>query len=218
MKLKYVPTPEPLHQLIIDTYVDMMNEGRHDNCVYCLSDEQIDELLNNCCLDDFYNQDDYLLSEEEEKFYKAYEKSQVSFSLYEEESLSQEDAISVLCEDISKYFSVYKIPKFKIKNKEWDLLFDTIYDFIAEPKSDYYDVLSILMRNACVRAMIYGERRITLRFILDQLDCLCDYFSIEKSEYLKNKILDSSKPSIVPSDKFKKKQINKNSINLHNNM
>lgn len=91
-----------------------------------------------------------------------------------EEILNKEETMIQLAAEYRTYKTAYKLPEFKVRNKEWDLLFDTMYDRLKELSLEdrLYELMSFTQRYVFADSLVNKRKEITIHSYLNQLPML----------------------------------------------
>lgn len=92
----------------------------------------------------------------------------------EELVLGKEETMEQIVYEYDIYRKLYKLPEMSIKNREWDILFDTIYEALAEQQAEnkFYKYMSFLNRYVLAASLVHQEKRITIYSYMGELSML----------------------------------------------
>ena len=108
-------------------------------------------------------------------------------------------SISLLMEEIDLYCDIYQLPPINISQKEWNILFNTIYEMTREIKreKDYYKFLNIINNYTLAEALVENSEIIILEDYVKSLNYLKKYNIsdqiIEKTANKITKYIDKNK-------------------------
>lgn len=96
--------------------------------------------------------------------------------------LNKEETMVQISTEYKTYKIAYNLPELSITNREWDLLFDTIYHKLEESSTEdkLYDYMSFLLRYVIAYSLIHKKQDISLNSFINQLHRL-EYIGMEKS-------------------------------------
>lgn len=82
-----------------------------------------------------------------------------------------EDVMEILIEDLEVYSDLYKIPELSITNDEWDLFFDTIYEYYESHSLSEFYFLDMVDVNkfAMAKSLVYEQKSISLNTYISAL-------------------------------------------------
>lgn len=109
-----------------------------------------------------------------------------------EVTLTKEETIQKIKEEYYLYASLYSLPKQNISFKEFQSLFDVLYERLKELEieEEYYSCMHFLLQCVLSYALLYKETRITIASYIKQLEMLCVLeFSEEDVESIKEDLL-----------------------------
>ncbi len=88
--------------------------------------------------------------------------------------MTKEEVMIELASQYRVYAQAYKLPKFTVTNKEWELLFDTMYSRLKELslENKLYDIMSFLQRYTFAESLINNRKEININSYLNQLSML----------------------------------------------
>ena len=97
--------------------------------------------------------------------------------------LNKEETMIQVSDEYRTYQIAYNLPELTIKNKEWDILFDTVYHKLEETstESKLYDYMSFLLRYVIAYALIHKQKDINFKSFIDQIPRL-EYLGISKKD------------------------------------
>lgn len=92
----------------------------------------------------------------------------------EEIVLEKEEAMERIVYEYDIYSMIYKLPEMSITNREWDILFDTIYDELVkkQAESKFYKYMSFLNRYVFASSLVHGDKKITVYSYIRELKML----------------------------------------------
>ena len=103
----------------------------------------------------------------------------------EEESqvLDLEETMIRISEEYRTYQIVYNLPELTIKNKEWDILFETVFHKLEESSKEdkLYEYMSFLLRYVIAYALVKNKKEISYTSFTDQI-CRLEYMGIKKED------------------------------------
>ena len=95
-------------------------------------------------------------------------------TIEEEKTIGKIPTMERISDEYRTYSRVYKLPPLKISNKEWELLFDTMYHQFEEYGIEelFYEYASALQRYVFAYALVKNTPSITIYSYLEQLPML----------------------------------------------
>lgn len=106
-------------------------------------------------------------------------------SIDEEEPtiLNLEETMIRISDEYRTYQIVYNLPNLTIKNKEWDILFETVFHKLEETSTEdkLYDYMSFLLRYVIAYALIKNKKEINYTSFIEQMHRL-EYIGIKKED------------------------------------
>ena len=97
--------------------------------------------------------------------------------------LDLEETMIRISEEYRTYQIVYNLPELTIKNKEWDLLFETVFHKLEETSKEdkLYEYMSFLLRYVIAYALVKNKKEISYTSFTDQI-CRLEYMGIKKED------------------------------------
>lgn len=88
-----------------------------------------------------------------------------------QEYLDKEETMIRVSDEYRVYKVAYNLPDLTIKNKEWEILFDTVYHKLEETATEdkLYDYMSFLQRYVITYALVHKQKEINYRSFIDQI-------------------------------------------------
>lgn len=88
--------------------------------------------------------------------------------------LNKEEAMIQVSDEYRVYKKVYNLPDLTITNKEWDILFDTVFHKLEETCTEdkFYDYMSFLLRYVIAYALVNKKQEINYLSFINQLNRL----------------------------------------------
>lgn len=88
--------------------------------------------------------------------------------------LNKEETMIQVSDEYRVYKKVYNLPDLTITNKEWDILFDTIFHKLEETCTEdkFYDYMSFLLRYVIAHALVNKKQEINYLSFINQLNRL----------------------------------------------
>ncbi len=85
--------------------------------------------------------------------------------------MSKEEVMIELATQYRVYKRIYELPEFKVSNKEWDILFDVMYNRLAELslENEYYNYMSFLQRYTFAYSLVTKRKEINIGTYISQL-------------------------------------------------
>lgn len=147
-----------------------MDAERLEEEVYTI--QIIDEYFKNGKLrsDEEFFRDGVDISEfADESLYNEY--MDVDESGYKDYEDTIEDVMDILVSDLEIYNILYKMPQLSISNDEWDLFFDTTYEYYKSHNLDefYFTDMVDLNRFAIAKSLVYEQESISLDTYISSL-------------------------------------------------
>lgn len=101
----------------------------------------------------------------------------------EQEPLNKEETMVQVSDEYRTYQIAYNLPDLTIKNKEWDILFDTVYHKLEESATEekLYDYMSFLLRYVIAYSLIHKQKEINFKSFIDQIHRL-EHLGISKKD------------------------------------
>lgn len=124
---------------------------------------------------DFYTPEFKKFIEEEKDSIEVEEPEQGKIHLLEEEHiLCKDEVMQQIVHEYDVYCTIYNIPPMTISRKEWDALFDVIYDSLKEKgiENELYNYMSFLQRYTFAYALLHKTQSITIYSFLNQMHML----------------------------------------------
>jgi hypothetical protein len=121
-------------------------------------------------------------TEQEKKYREALVKQKcgiynnsANLRIVEDETfLDKADSIERIMYEIDTYLVAYELPPLDVTDKEWDLFFDSVYDFLAKRglESSFYDLVSFVEKYTFAKTLYTGKKEININSFIDNLDHL----------------------------------------------
>ena len=88
--------------------------------------------------------------------------------------LNKEETMIQVSDEYRVYKKVYNLPDLTITNKEWDILFDTVFHKLEETYTEdkFYDYMSFLLRYVIAYALVNKKQEINYLSFINQLNRL----------------------------------------------
>lgn len=88
--------------------------------------------------------------------------------------LNKEETMIQVSDEYRIYKKVYNLPDLTITNKEWDILFDTVFHKLEETCTEdkFYDYMSFLLRYVIAYALVNKKQEINYLSFINQLNRL----------------------------------------------
>lgn len=88
--------------------------------------------------------------------------------------LNKEETMIQVSDEYRVYKKVYNLPDLTITNKEWDILFDTVFHKLEETSTEdkFYDYMSFLLRYVIAYALVNKKQEINYLSFINQLNRL----------------------------------------------
>lgn len=89
-------------------------------------------------------------------------------------TLNKEETMIQVSDEYRVYKKVYNLPELTITNKEWDILFDTVFHKLEETCTEdkFYDYMSFLLRYVIAYALVNKKQEINYLSFINQLNRL----------------------------------------------
>lgn len=118
--------------------------------------------------------------------------------------LNKEETMIQVSDEYRVYKKVYNLPELTITNKEWDILFDTVFHKLEETCTEdkFYDYMSFLLRYVIAYALVNKKQEINYLSFINQLNRL-EIIGMKKEDIrdIEKKIRATlPKPKIIPID------------------
>lgn len=131
-----------------------------------------------------------------------------------ENILTKEEVMEGLTTDLDVYYYAYQLPPFKVKNKEWNILFDKTYNLCLKKGlvKDYDTIIAQINRLVLAEALVEKKENIQIEDYIDNLYYLRLYGIKPKECLLVQKEIfeEINKCEIIDLEKVKKKRYSKN--------
>ena len=155
-------------------------------------------------------------SEDERKFNEAYEK-QISKEQKEYKKnhpyLTKRETMEEIVSEIDFYYDIYELPLLDINDKDWDNIFDTLYNYLKDNniEKNFYDIASSLVRYTLASKLGKKEQPIMMQDFIDNISNLAyNYLDFETTINLKNEVIDNlTKAPVLSLNKYKEKKLKK---------
>lgn len=119
------------------------------------------------------------------------------------------EAVSLL----DSYSEIYKVPTVRISDKEWDILFEEVYDFYTEYDLNYFFEQDMLMLNrlAISRSLLYNKKYLDIYDYINSFNYLDSMVLTEGEKKTLNKRVDMlcDKEKVIPMEKFLQKKFDR---------
>ena len=118
--------------------------------------------------------------------------------------LNKEETMIQVSDEYRVYKKVYNLPDLTITNKEWDILFDTVFHKLEETCTEdkFYDYMSFLLRYVIAYALVNKKQEINYLSFINQLNRL-EIIGMKKEDIrdIEKKIRSTlPKTKIIPID------------------
>lgn len=122
---------------------------------------------------DFYR-DEFreLMHEAEADFQKEQERQGPKLELVcEEKPLTKDETQAKIVDEYERYCIIYQIPTMKISPREWDILFDTVYERLEEldVTEEFYPLMNFLLQYVLSTSLLHNKRGITIYSFVEKL-------------------------------------------------
>lgn len=203
--------------LIKDFINDIKIEKNNNksNTISIVEEKDVEQILQEGIgkksVEDFYSEkyksainrsETYAETEEEKKYKLALQKQQYiaqknsslkrisDYTNY----LNKDETMEQVLKEVDAYTVAYNLPPLEILNSEWDLFFDTTYDFFNKKgiESEFYDLISQVGRFVFAKAILNKKNKI---FIYD---------FVENLYYLENQKIDKKEIAILQKEMLSK--------------
>lgn len=135
----------------------------------------------------------YVETEKEKKYREALEKQQrqinkdyPNLTLIENDTnyLDKEETMVQVVREIDAYAIVYNLPPLEISNSQWDVFFDTIYNFFEKKgiEKNFYDLISQVGRFVFAKSLLQKKNKISI------YDFVKNLYYLENQEITKKEI------------------------------
>lgn len=97
--------------------------------------------------------------------------------------LNKEETMIQVSTEYKTYKIAYNLPELSITNKEWDILFDTVYHKLEEKGQveSFYNYMSFLQRYVIAYSLIHNKKEISFQSYIDQVHRL-EHIGLTKEE------------------------------------
>lgn len=97
--------------------------------------------------------------------------------------LNKEETMIQVSTEYKTYKIAYNLPELSITNKEWDILFDTVYHKLEENAQveRFYNYMSFLQRYVIAYSLIHNKKEISFQSYINQIHRL-EYIGLTKEE------------------------------------
>lgn len=97
--------------------------------------------------------------------------------------LNKEETMIQVSTEYKTYKIAYNLPELSITNKEWDILFDTVYHKLEEKDQveSFYNYMSFLQRYVIAYSLIHNKKEISFQSYIDQVHRL-EHIGLTKEE------------------------------------
>lgn len=118
--------------------------------------------------------------------------------------LNKEETMIRISDEYRTYQIAYNLPNLTIKNKEWDILFDTVYHKLEESSTEekLYDYMSFLLRYVIAYSLVHKQKEINFKSFIDQIPRL-EHLGISRKDIkdISLKLKESlPKSKVIPID------------------
>lgn len=181
------------------------NHKTNSNIINIERKEDVNKILHNgigkAKSEDFYSEkykfalkkETYVETEEQKKYKETLEKQQKqknknysNFKIIENDKnyLDKEETMIQIVREIDTYTFAYNLPPLKISNSQWDLFFDTTYNFFVKKGIDkeFYNSMSQVERFVLAKALLNKQNNINI------YDFVKNLYYLEKEEIPKQEI------------------------------
>ena len=144
-----------------------------------LSEKLVDKGKISDMTDKYYLTDDLLV----EVDIKKYEEGIVPKGFY----LTKEETMYQLAYESGIYAKYYNLPKFTIRENEWNVFMDVMFDWFSEIglEEKFYDYMSSLFRYALAKSLVDNLRKIDINLLITSISHFKKFsMSDEEIEYL----------------------------------
>lgn len=115
-------------------------------------------------------------------------------------SLSKEDVMFKIINDLDVYSKVYKIPPINVSNEEWDRLFDEIYEMYDESfKISFYTIMLRLVKFTLASVLLDNKNEININTFIDNIENVVNIRQDDLRD-LRNEVLSVNNQKVI---KFK---------------
>lgn len=85
--------------------------------------------------------------------------------------LNKEETMVQVSDEYRVYKKVYNLPELSITNREWEILFDTVYHKLEESCSEeeFYDYMSFLLRYVIAFSLVNNRSEMSFRTFINQV-------------------------------------------------
>lgn len=129
--------------------------------------------------------------------------------------LDKEETMIQISNEYKTYKIAYNLPELSITNKEWEILFDTVFHKLEETSTEdkLYDYMSFLLRYVIAYSLVHKKRTISFKSFIDQIHRL-EYIGLSKDNIkdIIKELNSYQKPSKVIN--FKSLKLSKNNSNF----
>ena len=97
--------------------------------------------------------------------------------------LNKEETMIQVSTEYKTYKIAYNLPELSITNKEWDILFDTVYHKLEEKDQveNFYNYMSFLQRYVIAYSLIHNKKEMSFQSYIDQIHRL-EHIGLTKEE------------------------------------
>lgn len=202
--------------------ISLNNHKTNSNIINTEQEEDVNKILHEgigkAKGEDFYSEkyksaikkeETYVETEEQKKYREALEKQQrqrnknypnLKIVENDENYLDKEETMVQVVREIDAYTIAYNLPPLEISNSQWDLFFDTTYNFFEKKGigKDFYNSMSQVGRFVFAKALLNKQNNISIYDFVNNLYYL-ENQEIEKQEI---EILQQDILSKLPSAKI----------------
>lgn len=187
------------------------NYKSNSNIINIKQEEDVDKILQKgigkAKGEDFYNEkyksaikeESYADTEDQKEYREALEKQQrqinknypnLKIVKNDKNYLDKEETMVQVVREIDAYTIAYNLPPLKISNSQWDLFFDTTYNFFEKKGIDkeFYDSMSQVGRFVFAKALLNKKKKINI------------YDFVKNLYYLENKKIEKQEIEILQQD------------------
>ena len=193
----------------------------NSNIINAIEEKDVDQILQDGIgkmkEDDFYSgkyksaikkDASYVENEEEKKYKKALEKQQhivkndstLKIIGNDTNYLDKDATMIQVVREIDAYTVAYDLLPLEISNSQWDLFFDTIYNFFDKKgiENKFYELMSQVGRFVCTKSLLNKQNKISIYDFIENLYYL-ESETIEKKEIaiLQQEILSKFPPTKI---------------------
>ena len=136
----------------------------------------------------------------------------IEYDVFYDEKSKDEVMIEVVSL-LDSYKEKYKVPTVRIGNREWDILFEEVYNFYTEYDLNYFFEQDMLMLNrlAISRSLLYNKRYLDISDYINSFNYLDSMVLTKGEKKTLNKRVDMlcDKEKVIPMEKFLQKKFDR---------